>query len=148
MPLNSIEGYERLGEHLSKIDASLAKFAATHGYIVYPKLSGGRYPNRRITQEGSVFRSIHITMELAPNGEHFDEFFPEIPYSCWGGTWIDDHTHQKRWNGPFICIKRIPFSEFVQVLDLHLNHCHNYLSKVTENYIRACNSTSFLAPVP
>jgi hypothetical protein len=142
MPLNSVEDYERLGEHLSKIDAPLASFAATYGYTLYPKLSGGRYPNRRITQEGSVFRSIHISMELAPNGERFDEFFPEIPYNCWAGAWIDDHKKRERWSGPSICIKRIPFSVLVQTLNLHLDHCHNYLSHVTENYIRACNCIS------
>ena len=57
MPLTTPEDYDRLGEHLNQIDAPLQAFAALHGYTVYPKRSGGRYPNRRITIEGRVFRS-------------------------------------------------------------------------------------------
>ena len=79
MPLITQEDYERLGEHLCAIDAPLASFAAAHGYTVYPPLSGGRYPNRRITQEGRLLRNIHITMDLTPSGEPHDHFFEQIP---------------------------------------------------------------------
>ena len=81
MPLNSPEDYDRLGEHLMQLDAPLAEFAARHGYTVYPKLSGGRYPNRRITQKGRVVRSIVIQMDCTLKGERYDEFFPDIPYT-------------------------------------------------------------------
>jgi len=88
MPLDSIEDYDRLGEHLTEIDAPLAAFAAKHGYTVYPRLSGGRYPNRRITLEGSIFRTIHVTMDEKPSGERYDRFFAAIPYTLFGGAWI------------------------------------------------------------
>src|SRR5262245_7653237 len=125
MPLNSPEDYERLGEHLTQLDAPLAKFAAQHRYTVYPKLSGGRYPNRRITQEGRLFRSIVIEMECTLKGERYDQFFPEIPYSIWGGTWIDDLQEATRWIGPSVRIWRVPFSTLVETLEVHLNHCHD-----------------------
>jgi hypothetical protein len=54
MPLDSIEAYDRLGEHLAVIDAPLAAFAAKHGYTVYPRLSGGRYQH---AQEVSIVRT-------------------------------------------------------------------------------------------
>jgi hypothetical protein len=142
MPLNSPEDYERLGEHLTVIDLDLANFASTYGYTVYPRLSGGRYPNRRITQEGSVMRSIHISMNDAPNGERFDQFFPDIPYSIWGFAWIDDSLLQKRWNSPMIGIKALPFSLLTRTLQLHLPYFHGYLSGLTERHIKACDLTS------
>lgn len=148
MPLDSIEDYDRLGEHLAEIDAPLAAFAAKHGYIVDPRLSGGRYPNRRITQEGSIFRSIHITMDEMPSGERYDRFFPDIPYTMWGGAWIDDHERHIRFSCASIVIRAVPFTLLVRTLQLHLHHFHGYLSGLSEDYIRACAHTSPLRPLP
>jgi hypothetical protein len=148
MPLNSPKDYERLGEHLAEIDTSLAAFASGHGYTVYPPLSGGRYPNRRITQEGSVLRTIHISMDTAPSGERFDEFFPDIPYTIFGAAWIDDPSRLTRWSSPSIRIEGVPFRVLVRSLQSHLTHFHDYLSSITEEYIRACARASPLAPLP
>ena len=145
MPLNSPEDYERLGEHLAEIDSPLATFALGHGYTVYPRLSGGRYPNRRITKEGAVFRSIQISMDNAPNGERFDQFFSEIPYTIFGAAWIDDHSQHTRWHCPNIRIEAVPFSVLVRTLELHLDHFHGYLSSITADYIYACAYRSSLA---
>ena len=147
MPLNSLEDYDRLGEHLTQLDAPLAEFAALHGYTVYPQLSGGRYPNRRITQEGRLLRSIVVSMDFDLNGERYDQFFPEIPYTVWGGTWIDgmdDLEQATRWIGPSVCIEAVPFSTLTRTLDLHLSHVHDYLSRVTEDYVMACGRTILL----
>jgi hypothetical protein len=145
MPLNSQEDYERLGVHLAIIDAPLSSFAATHGYMVYPPLSGGRYPNRRITQQGQIVRSIHISMANTKSGERFNEFFPEIPYTIFGGAWIDDHQQHKRWHSPFLHTREIPFSVLVQTLKPNLNQFHDYLSRITTDYIYRCACTSPLA---
>jgi hypothetical protein len=144
MPLNSPEDYERLGEHLTQIDSPLAEFAMRYGYIVYPKHSGGRYPNRRITQEGRLLRSITIQMDNTPKGERYDSFFPTIPYTIWGGAWIDDFARQTRWLGPSIRIEGIPFTSLIASLDLHLRHFHEYLSCLTESYILACGRSVHL----
>jgi hypothetical protein len=148
MPLDSIEDYDRLGEHLAEIDAPLAAFAAKHGYTVCPRLSGGRYPNRRITQEGSMFRSIHITMDESPSGERYDHFFPAIPYTMWGGAWIDDHEQRIRFSCASVLIRAVPFTLLARTLRLHLRHFHGYLSGISEDYIRACAITSPLGPLP
>jgi hypothetical protein len=144
MPLNTQEAFERLGEHLNQIDAPLQAFAVRHGYTIYPKLSGGRYPNRRITLEGHMLRSIFIGMEEKQflDGGRFDQFFPEIPYSIGGFTWIDDKETKTRWSGPYMNVRNVPFSTLIQTLELHLNEIHTYLSHVTESYIRTCNSKS------
>lgn len=148
MPLNSPEDYERLGEHLSEIDAPLEAFALRHGYTVRPRLSGGRYPNRRIAQEGSMFRSIQISMDDAPSDERFDRFFAEIPYTVCAVAWIDDFSTLTRWHGPHLALQGVPFRVLVQTLDLHLDHFHRYLSSITEEYVRACARTSQLSPLP
>src|SRR6185437_6299195 len=135
MPLNSPEDYEKLGEHLSQLDPALAAFATRHGNTIYPKLSGGRYPNRRITEEGRMFRSIVIQMEFDERGERYDRFFPEIPYSIWGGAWIDDAKQATRCSAPSILIERLPFSMLTRTFHLHLAHFHEYLSRVTESYV-------------
>lgn len=142
MSLNTLEDYERLGEHLYAIDAPLANFAAAHGYTVYPPLSGGRYPNRRITQEGLIYRSIHIAMGDDLNGERFDHFFPEIPYTVFGGAWIDDHGTHKRWHSPFLYTREIPFSLLLTTLPRYLDHFHNYLARITEDHIYAWSCTT------
>ena len=148
MALDSIEDYERLGAHLAEIDATLMAFAAKHDYIVYPPLSGGRYPNRRITQEGTVFRSIHIALNETSQGERYAQFFPDIPYSMWGGVWIDDHAQHLRFSCASIVIRTVPFSVLVRTLPLQLDHFHSYLSGISEDYIRACSCTSPLSPTP
>jgi hypothetical protein len=144
MPLVTEEDYERLGEHLYAIDAPLASFAAAHGYTVYPPPSGGRYPNRRITQEGPIFRSIHIAMAEQPDGQRFDRFFPEIPYTIFGGAWIDDLENHKRWHSPFLNTREIPFSLLVSTLSLYLEHFHDYLARITAEHIYACACTTSL----
>ena len=141
MPLNSPEDYDRLGEHLAEIDVPLATFAAQHGYIVYPKFSGGRYPNRRMTRDGHLFRSIVIQMDLTLSGERYEKFFPDIPYTIWGGTWIDDAKKGTRWFGPSIRIEFLPFSRLTATLHQHLAHFDGYLSRVTESYIMANGRT-------
>jgi hypothetical protein len=145
MPLNTLEDYERLGEHLYAIDAPLASFAAAHGYTVYPPLSGGRYPNRRITQEGLIFRSIHVAMADQPDGQRFDHFFPEIPYTIFGGAWIDDQQTYKRWHSPFLTTREIPFSRLLLTLPFYLDYFHDYLTRITEDQICACACTTSLS---
>src|SRR6187401_664886 len=146
MPLNTPEDYERLGEHLGAIDAPLASFAAAHGYTYYPPLSGGRYPNRRITQEGLILRSIHIAMADQPDGQRYDHFFPEIPYTIFGGAWIDDGQTYKRWHSPFLSTREIPFSLLLVTLPLYLDHFHDYLSRITADHIFDYACTTSLDP--
>ena len=109
MPLNTPEDYELLGEHLRAIDPVLEGFAAAHGYTYYPPHECGRYPNRRLTRDGVISRTIHVAMADRPDGQRFDRFFPEVPYTVFGGAWIDDHEHRRRWHSPFLTTGQIPF---------------------------------------
>jgi hypothetical protein len=139
MPLTTQEDYERLGEHLRAIDPLLVGFTAAHGYTYYPPESCGRYPNRRITQEGVIFRSIHIALAEGSGGQQFDRFFPEIPYTVFGGAWIDDHERRKRWHSPFLATREIPFTRLLAALPAYLDQFHHYLTRITEAHILACD---------
>jgi hypothetical protein len=145
MPLDTPEDYERLGAHLTEIDAPLSAFAEANGYTVARR---GRYPNRRITQEGTIVRSIEISMDRDKYGKPFEDFFPEIPYIIWGGAWIDDHRLHSRWSSPDIRTWAIPFSTLVRTLSLHLHHFHDYLAGFTESRIMECAIVSPLGFVP
>jgi len=145
MPLATIEDYNRLEEHLAALDAPLATFAASHGYTVQHH---GRYPNRRLIQDGLIVRSIHITMDVDKSGNRFDHFFPEIPYIIWGGAWIDEPAALRRLSSPHIKTWQIPFSALVHTLSRQLQHFHSYLSALTEQYIRECGTISPLIAPP
>jgi hypothetical protein len=146
MPLVTEEDYRRLGEHLSVIDAPLRSFANAQGYTLYPSLSGGRYPNRHMAQEGVVWRSIHIRMATRQDGQRFDEFFPEIPYTVFGGAWIDDQPQRKRWHSAaFLHTHEVPFTLLVEQLPFYLAHFHDYLSRITPEQIYAHNFTTPLS---
>lgn len=145
MPLETLEDYERLGEHLLAIDQPLAEFAAAHGYTVLPLSAGGRYPNRRIAQEGLINRSIHVSMADRPDGQRFDRFFPDIPYTIFGGAVIDDQAQRKRWHAPFLHTREIPFSSLLRVLPVYLEHFHEYLSRITVEQIHTFGYTSSLS---
>ncbi|HEY2710872.1 MAG TPA: hypothetical protein VGI60_00015 [Chthoniobacterales bacterium] len=145
MPLDSLKDYERLGEHLAAIDSPLEAFAAAHRYTVIRR---GHYPNRRITQEGPVVRSIHITMDIDEHGHRFDRFFPEIPYIVFGAAWIDDWAIHTRFSSPHIKTWAIPFSALQRHLTVYLHHFHSYLSALTEDCVRAYGTASQLASGP
>ena len=144
MPLDSIEDYELLGLHLTEIDSTLVEFAERRGYVLAEPHSGGRYPNRRITQHAQIYRTIHISMDLTPRGERFVQFFPDIPYTIYGGVWIDDHDRGVRWHGPAIRLSAIPFRALVYMLKNHLEHFDAYLQTVPADYIIACDCSSAL----
>jgi hypothetical protein len=149
MPLNTEADYERLAEHLGEIDQFVEPFSAAHGYTLpkWPLL--GRYPNRQMhSQCGIVWRSIQITMDLRPDGERFDEFFPEIPYTVFGAAWVDDFTSLTRWHAPSIRTDGIPFTELMQTIPLYLSHFHKYISSLDEHSIRAFCRTSKLTRRP
>ena len=145
MPLESLEDYERLEEHLAAIDGPLDAFAATHGYIV---IRQGHYPNRRVTLDGVIVRSIHISMDMNEHGQRFDHFFPEIPYIVFGSAWIDDWAIHTRFSSPHIQTWAIPFSALERHLTVYLNHFHSYLSALTEDFIRDYGTASQLVSGP
>ena len=149
MPLNTEADYERLADHLREIDCVVEPFSDAHGYILPRWPLSGRYPNRKMhKQSGMVWTGIQITMDLRPDGELFDEFFPEIPYTISGSVWVDDFDARTRWHAPGIGARAIPFAELARTIALYLEHVHRHISAVDEATIRAFCHTSPLARLP
>ena len=149
MPLKTEADYVRLAAHLVAIDPIVEPFAALHGYMVMQWPLGGRYPNRKMhRQDGLVWRCIQITMNEWPNGERYDEFFPEIPYNVFGAAWVDDFDCGLRWSGPHLTTRGIPFCELVTTLPIYLQHMESYLKTLKEDSIRAFGHASPVARPP
>ena len=149
MPLVTEEDYERLADHLREIDSIVEPFSDAHGYILPRWPRSGRYPNRKMhRQSGVLWTGIQITMDLSPNGELFDEFFPEIPYTISGSVWVDDFDTLTRWHGLNIGARAIPFVKLVRSITLYFEHIHRFISSVDEATVRAFCDTSPLPRLP
>lgn len=146
MPLKTEADYERLAEHLREIDHIVESFSDTHGYTLPKWPLGGRYPQRKMHKQcGMVWRSIQISMDNRPDGECYDEFFPEIPYTVFGAAWVDDFDVYTRWHAPNIRMEGIPFTELLQSIPLYLSQIHGYISLFEGDTIRSFGKTSKLA---
>lgn len=145
MPLETEADYEQLAAHLREIDLIVEPFSQAHGYRLMRWPLGGRYPNRMMDRQcGRVTQSIQITMDLRPDGERFDRFFPDIPYTVFGAAWMDDSATRTRWSAPTIRNENIPFTVLLRVIPIYLSHFDTYLSSLNEDSIRAFQATSKL----
>jgi hypothetical protein len=90
---------------------------------------------------GVLRRSIQITMDVSADGERFDRFFPEIPYTVFGAAWIDDEDTLTRWYAPSIRLEGIPFLRLTSILPHCLRHFQAYLESLDEATIRKFDSS-------
>ena len=152
MPLNSPEDYELLGEHLTEIDSVLEQFARAAGFSILRWQAGGRYPHRWLSMgagdSGAVQRAIQITMDTDEHDQRFDRFFPDIPYTIYGGAWIDDFKALRRTISPKLVIDGIPFSRLVPQLRHYLNYFRNYVTSIRRDFLLSCGHYSRLARRP
>ena len=145
MPLTSREDYEQINEHLWELDPIVKKFAQENGYEHGPPLTNGLYPKLRIWRtKNQISQNINFDMSLDQFDERFDHFFPDIPYSIFAGSWIDDQQERVRNHGPHSGLNHIPFSALkTSMIDL-LEHFHECNERITKELIYACNSRSAL----
>ena len=139
MPLTSPEDYIRLGRHLEEINDSFHQFLRESGYSDNTGALG-RYPHRSAVLDERVFRKIDLQMDLDLDGEHFDEFFPEIPYTLWAGAWLDEgdlrYSAERPSDANFLVFERLPFSRVKVVLLDSLTEAAHRLSRVTETALK------------
>ena len=149
MPLITEADYERFAEHLCAIDDVVGRFSTKYSYSLPQWPLSGRYPNRMMLREsGKLWQSIQITMDNDSEGERFDHFFPDIPYTIFAAAWIDDELTLTRWSSPSIRLDGIPFSRLVRNIQAYLHFFHQYLCSIDEASIRsfACSSDLDLRP--
>ena len=87
-------------------------------------------------------------MDERPDGERYDEFFSEIPYTVFGSAWVDDFENLTRWHAPFVSTRAIPFTKLVQTVERYLACIDDYTSVLNEDAIRAFDKASALAGRP
>ena len=87
-------------------------------------------------------------MSEDPDGNRYKRFFPEIPYTIFGGVYIDDPNEGVRWHSAHLVTRDIPFCVMVPSLKNHLIHFHTYISAVTEEYIYSVGCKTALAKRP
>ena len=107
MPLDSLEAYRRLGQHLCVVDPIIEEFCRETGFV--RRTTGvSRYPMRRLDLPGQVNWFIELWMEVDERGERYDHFFPDIPYSLAGGAAIDLDGY-RYISEPSATFQRLPF---------------------------------------
>ena len=140
MPLESREDYDRLNEHLWELDPMAKEFAESNGYEYGPPLTNGLYPKLRMWRmKDGISQNINFDMGFTePREERFEEFFLDIPYSIFAGSWIDDQEERIRHHGPYAGIRRTPFSALRQSMSEFLEYFHAHNETITHELIYAC----------
>jgi hypothetical protein len=123
MPLDSVQAYERLGEHLTALDAPLAAWTETRRFTRY--LHTGRYPERRYYRHTTTPQAfLSVSLQRGDTGERFDEFRPDLPYcACLGFFLPRPDPRSKR----IILFHHVPFERLQRKLDLLLEPADSYL---------------------
>jgi hypothetical protein len=115
MVLDSPESYERLGEHLKRVDSIFQAFLESTGYTDNTGALG-RYPHRSATKFDEVSRKIDLQMECNTDGARFPEFFPGIPYSLWAGAWVDEGGYRYSPDRGHLIFENLPFEVMIPLL--------------------------------
>lgn len=133
MPLDSPEAYERLGEHLKAIDPAFHAFLRDSGYSDNTGALG-RYPHRSAVHMTDVSRKIDLKMEDDEDtGARFSDFDPSIPYSLWGGAWVDQDGMRYCPDRGVMIFEHLPFAELLPMLP----DCLKQAAAVMEPYTHA-----------
>jgi hypothetical protein len=134
MALDSPEAYDRLEEHLKRVDPIFQAFLSLTGYSDNTGALG-RYPHRSATQISDVCRKIDLQMECDADGQRFPEFFPAIPYSLWAGAWVDEGGFRYSPDRGHIVFENLPFEEMVPLLSRALQEAAASLADYTHDSI-------------
>jgi hypothetical protein len=134
MALDSPEAYDRLGEHLKRVDSIFQAFLSSSGYSDNTGALG-RYPHRSATQISDIYRKIDLQMECDADGQRFPEFFPAIPYSLWAGVWVDEEGFRYSPDRGHIIFENLSFEEMVPLLGRALQVAAASLADYTHDAI-------------
>lgn len=134
MALDSPEAYERLGEHLKRVDVIFQAFLSSTGYSDNTGALG-RYPHRSAIQISDIYRKIDLQMVCDGDGQRFPEFFPGVPYSLWAGAWVEEEGFRYCPNRGHLIFENLPFEEMVPLLDCALQEAAATLAGYTHDAI-------------
>jgi hypothetical protein len=72
-------------------------------------------------------------MDLDAEGEFYQEFNAQLPYSMDAGAWFD--INQMRYGAGFLCFEKLPFSEVEKQLWNYLVDGHSKMSGWNKDYL-------------
>lgn len=72
-------------------------------------------------------------MDLDEEGEFYQEFNSQLPYTMDAGAWLD--INQMRYGAGFLCFQKLPFSEVEKLLWDNLLDGHSKMSRWTKDYL-------------
>ena len=93
----------------------------------------GRYPRRRVCRYGEINLYLDLQMDLDEEGEFYQEFNSQIPYSMGAGAWVD--VNQVRHGVGFWCFQKLPFFEVEKKLWDCLVAGHSKMSGWNKDYL-------------
>ena len=133
MPLDSLEAYKRLGEHLSAVDPIIEEFCRETGFA-RRTVGVSRYPMRRLNLHREVNWFIELRMAENERGERYDAFFPDIPYSLGGGAWID-RDGRRYADASAVTFSRLPFHQLSSQLAVGLRDTWRRIQGFSLDYL-------------
>jgi hypothetical protein len=141
--LTSPEEYVRLGEHLAAVDPALTAWADQRGFT--RDVHAGRYPRRVYRRATEVNAFLDIYLERDGSGDHFEHFFPEIPYSAVVGISYGEQSAEMAGRRIALFV-RLPFAQLVSELAAHLRSCDAVLGEYTKDHL-ARSKEMFMMPI-
>lgn len=148
--------YDALRKHLIEVMPIFDMFCGSHGFNYLPKPAGlehlkfwpslGRYPRVRVNRYGDINLYFDLWMDEDKNGERFEQFRRDLPYSLYCGGGLDefDGPDRVRFHIGFTCFSGKPFDQVGAVL---MNEMETYLpiiESLDAQYLRDFGATGLL----
>ena len=128
----TLEQFAHLREHLSSLNPMFERFCREYGYEERTTALG-RYPRRRVCRYGEINLYLDLQMDLDEEGEFYQDFNSQLPYTMDAGAWLD--INRMRYGTGFLCFQKLPFSEVEKLLWNYLLDGHSKMSGWTKDYL-------------
>ncbi|HWD38689.1 MAG TPA: hypothetical protein VG944_07560 [Fimbriimonas sp.] len=104
--------FVRLRQHLRELRPAFKEFCKENDFEFVPRRALGRYPRIRIVREGPIKLYFDLQMDLDDEGNRFEEFSRDVPYSLYCGAILAQYAEQNKgtwFSKDFTCFSGKPF---------------------------------------
>ena len=127
--------FAELRKHLVQLDEPVCRFCRKHGFSEQTEESSlGRYPRRRLVRYGSINLFIDLQMELRTDGQYYERFSPDIPYSLAAGAWTD--VGATRWSKSVLGVQGLPFIALMKTIEARLDEAYEIIARWDLGYLK------------
>ena len=135
------EIFEEMSKNLQCLEETFETCLAKQGYERSSRTSEGRYPRRSYFKQNTFKSIIDLTMDLNHEGQRYEEFWSEAPFTLRCGTFAD--ISGLRYHDPQTLIYRAkPFNLLHNSLEKDLQEAVSFLSKVSIGDVLYNNNVS------